>query len=229
MKCDTALGAVDRLMDAELGPFAAWRVRRHTASCADCAKELSSLRRVDQLVLAADLVPSISVRGASNPDSGAPVRRIKRAVIGSAVAAGGLAVTVAIISLLPGMPASPTVAFADVERAMKSVRTASWIETWSMWRDGKEEWAIVTEHWARLNPPAYATRDLPERRRGHVSTPHDKSLFDEKGTTQFNQRAGKYTVVRMNTPPGPQLRKQVQQLILSQISAPKLGKELTHP
>jgi hypothetical protein len=160
MSCEWLIPRLSALADGELSALSSVCARQHLRRCPKCEREWRSLMRLGELILASDLVPS-DRRVRSKPE-GTRIG-IPRWVAGASMTA---AAVWGLIVLLPGAIVHPSVAFADVERAMKRVRTAAWIQTESMYVDGVEEYAVVTEHWARLTPPAYATRNRPDRRQG---------------------------------------------------------------
>ena len=94
MNCEMAQAELKAYEDGELDRLGAWRVRRHVGRCAPCAEELRMTRKLNALLLSADLVvsePRASASGSVSPAStrtgAAPAWRSRRAQWASAGAA----------------------------------------------------------------------------------------------------------------------------------------------
>ena len=184
MTCDQTQPLLDAFADRELGWGTAGRVRRHLAVCPACAAELAEARLLESRVRAWRDVPApaglqsrIVAALPSAPPVSAPRRpvAVRRAAVGLV---GMAAATAAFFWLTPGQPGRPTVAYADVERAMANVNVMAWTtEDTHYGKDG-----AVTEHhisrtWMRRSPLAQATILLPES-----SHPQGlQTLEDERG------------------------------------------------
>lgn len=168
MTCQHIEPQLNALADRELNPWQAARVRRHLAGCPLCAAEYADIQRFDASVQAWRDVPSPSALGpriatALPPSAIFQTRRrafpIRPAAVGLAGAAAAVA---AVFWFLPGQPGQPTIAFADVERAMQQVQTVSWVETMEFYNPKSRFMARATHrsrHWLRTNPPALAAFD----------------------------------------------------------------------
>ena len=162
MRCEDFRHLLILADDGELGPLAAWRVRRHLAACPDCAAERAEFARLDARLRAADVANGFG--GAhlsdSRPAPVAAARPRRRLVLGAAASAAALAALGAAVVFAPGQIGSPSVAFAQVEEAMGRIRNAEWslTEVWRLdtgepGRDGPNT-VSKTRVRARLDPPA---------------------------------------------------------------------------
>lgn len=213
MTCETARPQLEAFYDRELTVWRAWSLRRHLAGCPACAAQVHSLRRLDTLLATADPAR----RAAVTTPFLLPFRRMRLSLALTGSIAASL-LTLALLLWLPGQPGRPTIAFADVEQAMQNVQTAAWSETDTFYdrSDGSKTNTLVTQAWVRLNPPAYARRILPTQ----VLTDYDRSLTNDQGRITYSSRSRKYMIDRTNTTPGPEMQRQVHNLILGQVLAP---------
>jgi hypothetical protein len=58
LRCEAVSENLQALHDGELNPMFAWRVRRHLNRCADCAAQSTSLRHLESLLRANDILPA---------------------------------------------------------------------------------------------------------------------------------------------------------------------------
>ncbi len=168
MNCTHTQILLDAYADHALNAWQTVRVRRHLAGCAVCAAQLANIQHLQASVRAwrsvsapAALEGRIAValpRTASAPTPPHNRRVARRAAVGLAGVAAAIGVG---FWFLPGHPAQPTVAFADVERAMQQVQTVSWSET-IVFHDRAdhpvEADSSRATYWLRRNPPALASR-----------------------------------------------------------------------
>ena len=168
MTCQHAGPLLNALADRELSFWQAVRVRRHLAACAACATELAAIQRLDAEVHAWRDVPAPSTLGLRiaavlPPAVSKPARR-SFPVRPSAVGLAGAATVVAAIALfLLGQPGQPTIAYADVVKAMASVKTATWTQELTVYNaNGKLRVHQIQHVWIRRNPPAIATITFPD-------------------------------------------------------------------
>ncbi len=186
MNCDQTQPLLEAFADGELGWGTTWRVRRHLVGCPDCAAELAELQHLDARVRAwrdvsapAGLPSRLAAALPSfPPDSAVPTRRMRvtrRAAVGLA---GVAAAAAAFFWLLPGQPGRPTIAYADVEKAMESVNVMTWTtEVTSYSKDGTVTRHGISRTWMRRRPLAQATVTLPD-----PSYPQGlQTLQDERG------------------------------------------------
>ncbi len=193
MTCRHAEPLLNALADHELSRWQAARVRRHLAACPACAAEYAAIQRLDASVQARRDVPAPSAHGpriaAALPPSAAfqTCRRtfpLRPAAVGLAGVAAAVA---AAFWFLPGQPGQPTIAFADVQKAMQQVQTVSWkthyIVTDANWQPLAQKQASGNEFitWVRRNPPAVATLGLPP---GYLALKNTQGNFDR--TAQGN-------------------------------------------
>ncbi len=184
MNCTQAQTLLDAYADHALPAWQTVRVRRHLAGCPACTAQLADLQRLSASVYAwHDASAPAALQGriaaalpqtASAPTPPRP-RRIARRV---AVSLAGVAAAIgAGFWLLPGHPTQPTLAFADVERAMQQVQTVSWkdysIFTDVNWRPLSDQKPSDGVTWLRRNPAAVAIIGLPYG---------SKSLYDKRGS-----------------------------------------------
>ncbi len=168
MNCTHTQILLDAYADHALNAWQTVRVRRHLAGCAVCAAQLANIQHLQASVRAwrsvsapAALEGRIAValpRTASAPTPPHNRRVARRAAVGLAGVAAAIGVG---FWFLPGHPAQPTVAFADVERAMQQVETLSWmttVHTSFAGRTGhKSETNSTEQTWLRRRPAAIAT------------------------------------------------------------------------
>lgn len=186
MNCDQTQPLLEAFADGELGWGTARSVRRHLAGCAACAAELAATRHLTALVCAWRDVPAPAVLPSRlaaalpslSPAAAVPPRRVRvtrRAAVGLA---GIAAAAAAFFWLLPGHPGQPTIAYADVEKAMESVNVMTWTTEVTYYsKDGAVTRHGVSRTWMRRRPLAQATIPLPD-----PSYPQGlQSLQDERG------------------------------------------------
>jgi len=186
MTCDQTQPLLEAFAGGELGWRTAWRVRRHLAGCAACAAQLAEIRQLDARARAWRDVPAPAGLGgriaaalpSAPPALSAPPRRMRvtrRAAVGLA---GTAAVAAAFFWLLPGQPGRPTIAFADVVKAMANVNVMAWTDSSTIYGENKKVVSQgVTQVWMRHNPPAYARINLP----GPFQPERSQTLEDQRG------------------------------------------------
>lgn len=185
MTCNQTQFILEALAEGKLGWGASRRVRRHLAGCASCAAELAQIQQLDRRVRAwgdvsappglgeriAAALPAAAPRPARLP---LPVRRI------SVGLAGAVAAVSAFFWLLPGQPGHPTIAFADVERAMQQVQSVSYHMNTHIYdaqgRIAPGSLRIDQQVWMRRSSPALALMD---------AIGHYKSLEDARGYLMY--------------------------------------------
>ena len=189
MTCIQTQTLLDAYADHALPVWQTVRVRRHLARCAACAAQIADIQRLTASVHAwrdvsvpATLEHQLAAalpRTAPAPMPPRDRRVARRAAFGLA----GIAAAVgAGFWLLPGHPSQPTLAFADVQRAMGQVKIVSWkshsIVTDSSWHPLRDQKSAGSDSifWIRLNPPASALISQP---------PGYKNLVDKRGTLQY--------------------------------------------
>ncbi len=180
MNCTQLQTLLDAYADHELGRIAAYRVRRHLAGCADCAAQLAAVQRLNTSVLAwYDVSVPAALEGRiaalSRTASVLTPLRDRRIARRTAVGLAGVAAaTAAGFWLLPGHPAQPTIAYADVERAMQQTQVISFTTltgSADVKGSGFKPSAPGFTSWVRRSPPAIAVTD-----------PTGQSLEDTRGT-----------------------------------------------
>lgn len=194
MTCDQIQACLEAFAGGELGWGTAWHVRRHLAGCAACAAQLAEIRQLDRRARAWRDVPAptglenriAAALPSASPALNAPPHRAlvtRRAAVGLA---GVAAAVSAFFWLLPGQPGRPTIAFADVERAMQQVKTVSWESNSQVYdKFGHNAGSLVDVKWLRRNPPALAetvTHVTPSRISNYL-----KGLSDTRGRFLITQ------------------------------------------
>ena len=189
MTCTQTQTLLDAYADHALPAWQTSRVRRHLTACPACAAELADILRLGAAVLAwhdvsapaglGDRLAALLPPFVSAPAPPRNRRVARRAAIGF----GGVAAATGIgFWLLPGQPSQPTIAFADVERAMAQVQIVSWkshsIVTDVNWHPLRKQKTAGSDSifWIRCNPPASALISQPA---GY------KNLVDKRGTLQY--------------------------------------------
>ncbi len=182
MTCDQTQLLLDAYADHALSAWQAYRVRRHLAGCAVCTAQLADIQRLSASVhVWRDTSAPVALQGriaAALPMIALTPPRDRRIVRRTAVGLAGVAAIIVGFWLLPGHPAQPTFAYADVERAMASVNVMAWTGETTIY--GKH--GVITQHhvahiWMRRNPLAVATVTLPEPSQPRGS----QTLEDERG------------------------------------------------
>jgi len=178
MNCTQTQPLLDAYADHALNAWQTFRVRRHLAGCAACAAQLADIQRVNASVHAWHKVCApAALEGriaAALPRTASVPMPPRNRRVARRVAVGLAGVTAAIGAgfwLLPGHPSQPTLAYADVERAMQQVQTVSWNET-MIFNDRSghpiPSTGSRTANWLRCNPPALASngqfQDLQDKR-----------------------------------------------------------------
>ena len=196
MTCQHIEPQLNALADRELNPWQAARVRRHVAACPACAAEYADIQRLDASVQAWRDAPAPFTLGAriaaALPLSAACQTRPRTFPLRpAAVGLAGIAATIAaILWFLPGQPGQPTLAYADVERAMQQVQIVSWkshlIVTDANWYPlaNQKPAGSGSVTWLRRSPPAIATIGQPDGFR---------NLEDKRGSLQRTAQ-GNYVV-----------------------------------
>ncbi len=194
MNCTQTEPLLNALADHALPFWQAFRVRRHLAACPTCMAEFNAIQRLDTAVRAWNdgLLPAAlgtQIAAALPPSAALQVPRRTFPVRPAAVGLAGVAAAItAAIWFLPGQPGQPTIAFADVERAMQQVQTVSWEHTY---RPNIPSSPIARKlisssgdlpsvQWLRRSPPALATV-YPNTGR--------KMLYDRRGSFELTQES----------------------------------------
>ncbi len=196
MTCDQIQLLLEAFADRQLGWGTAWRVRRHLVGCGLCAAEMAEIQAMTSRVRVwrdvsapAGLEDRIA---AALPSSVAPSPArfsvaSRRAAVGLA---GATAAVAAFFWLVPGQPGRPTIAYADVQRAMLNVKIMGWTEEETFYySDGRVRKHNVRKVWVSTNPPMLADIRFPT-----VSQPHQtQSLENEHGVAERNLN-GQYII-----------------------------------
>ena len=196
MTCDQVRPLLEAFAAHELGWGTAWRVRRHLAACPACASELAETRRLDAHVRAwRDVTAPVGLQSriAATLPVTAPTATPRRPVVvrRTAVGLAGMAAAgVAFFWLVPGQPGQPTIAYADVERAMASVKIMGWTDEVTFYNvDGTVRKHGIRKVWVRANPPAIADIRYPTQSQARQT----QSLEDEHGEAELNLE-GQYII-----------------------------------
>ena len=187
MTCDQTQPLLDAFADRELGWGTAGRVRRHLAVCPACAAELAEARLLESRVRAWRDVPApagLQSRIVAALPAAPPASAPRRPVMARRIAVGfaGVAAASAVFFwLTPGQPGRPTIALADVDQAMASVKTMTETDDNTIFdKDGKIVSHLIEQQWIRRNPPAIARVNLSKS-----SNPREQKykqvLEDERG------------------------------------------------
>lgn len=197
MTCDQIQPLLEAFADHDLSPLTQWRVRRHLTQCPACTAELAEsvaltarVRDWQNVPAPSGLEAGIAARlPAATPAPARPTMR--RAAVGLSGLAAALA---AAFWLIPGQPGRPTVAFAEVEKAMQNVQSASYdIDTRACDAQGRVFQGGVTHSlhvWVRRSPAADSLLDKSrsERflvdRRGGIYHSLKKDLYLKYPTHQ---------------------------------------------
>lgn len=195
MTCEQTLPLLDAFADGELGWGNAWRVRRHLAGCAACTAELAEIQHLGSRVQAWNDVSApagLEARlAATLPRVALPVIRRPFPMRRAAVGLAGLTIASAVfVWLIPGQPGRPTIALADVEKAMQGMQVVSY--------DTHSKTVIYDAHgrlipsnlqtfrqiWIRRTPPAIYEYD---------PMLHIRHLEDTRGTLIYDEKLRKYS------------------------------------
>ena len=184
MPFDRTRPLLNALADGELPPWTAARVRRHLKTCETCRAEHDALVALGARARAwrdiGHAPAALETRltdayarmtqtkeenpmpaAAESPIHVAPPPRPGRALRPALVGAGALAALLAAAALfLPGSPGRPTVAFADVQRAMAGLADVSWTQTQQRYDlQGHLTLQNTQQFWVRRDRPAIAEQD----------------------------------------------------------------------
>ena len=168
MTCTQAEPQLNALADRALPLWQAARVRRHLAACPACAAHLASIQRLDTAVRTWNdaLLPDMlgpRIAAALPPSAALPLPRrtfsVRPAATGLTAAAAAFA---AVLWFLPGQPGQPTIALADVEKAMANPNIVSSIDDTKIYGP---KLSLLSHYrvqsWARRKSPAIALILLP--------------------------------------------------------------------
>ncbi len=143
-------GQLSDYTDGALPLLQTARVRRHLRRCECCTRDVAALQRLNHnaRLLYTDAVPAVLP---------SPVR-LRRVGLRPLLAAGVAAVAAA-VWFAPEMPGRQRVAFADVENAMRQVKTVHWQGYSFLFHpNGKPDGHDEIEVWVRMKPRAVASR-----------------------------------------------------------------------
>ena len=192
MTCDQIQPLLEAFTDRTLGWGTVWRVRHHLAACPPCASDLAEIRRFDSRVHAwrdvaapAGLQSRIAAALPSLPPVSVSRRPVvvRRAALGLA---GVAAASAAFFWLIPGQPGRPTIAFADVERAMQQAQNISYdfdVHRYDAQGHATPEMAFSNRNWLRRIPAASAQYD---------AIMHEWNLYDARGYVGYSYRLNNY-------------------------------------
>lgn len=238
MKPDRTRLLLNALADGELSRWTAAHVRRHLQTCAACRAEYAQIQALGaqarewravaapaglqtRLAEALRQLPDTE-KEAPMPSTVVPFAPSRpRPAVRWQPLTGAAALAAALVGaalLLPGSPGRPSIAFADVQRAMEAVQTASWTQTQTRY----DLRGTMTLHntqriWLRRDPPAYAEQDsassLPQVPGGeYAGLTHYVS--NSLGQINFHVHDGVYYLH-----PARDIARQVQDTIDSLVSA----------
>lgn len=223
MNCEQTQTLLDAHADHALNTWQTFRVRRHLARCAACAAQLAAIQRLSASVHAwhtvsapAGLEGRIAAalpQTATVPTPPRDRRVARRAAVGMAGVAAAIGVG---FWLLPGHPSQPTIAFADVEQAMRQVQTVSWHTEQQM--DGNpshnsKQATLAYTTWLRRNPAALAWTDfttVPLHSFSQIKNFPIKSLINARG--DFSLSKNECTVAPTPKSARQEVEEQMQRL-----------------
>lgn len=192
----------------------------HLSRCADCRAQLTQTERLWTLAqtLREASVPSALKsktlaainRKETVPLSPRPAFRLRPTF--AALAACLAAVSVAL--LWPGSPVRPLPAFADVEKAMSKVQSATW--TAKLTSYPQDFWGMTEEFWVRRSPPAVASLTT-EKRVGTYRTVQDAHRF-----ASFFSKSNQY-YTRSNQQAHANIARHVEQTLRALTELPQSG------
>lgn len=205
MHCDS--GQLNALADAELSAWAAAHVRQHLKTCPDCAAEYRAIQVLSAQARAwGDVTAPAELE--ARIAAALPTPERKRRITWRPVAAAVAAALFALMALFtPGQPGRPAPAFADVERAMGAVQSASW-QSEFFWTRGRVR-VSRQRTWVRRMPPAIAGYDVEF---------DERSLTDQRGYVDYSPKKNTY----IKHPPEKDVSKDVADL-LRRITDPIAG------
>ncbi|MES2463652.1 MAG: zf-HC2 domain-containing protein [Armatimonadota bacterium] len=165
MHCEKSALLLPLLDEGTLDAFTAWRLRRHLAACPDCAADHTAFAGLDTRLRAADLAAPFATAVADrspSPMSYTPARTAPSLVRRRLLLGAASAVSLAAVGAVGVTVFGPSkVAFAQVQKAMASIRTAEWTRTETRFypwgADDKSRTGSVTivSHFrARMDSPA---------------------------------------------------------------------------
>ncbi len=232
MTCTQIQPLLDAYADHALPVWQAYCVRRHLTACSDCTAQLADIQRLGAAVHAWHNVPAPAalegrIAAVLPQIASAPMPpRNRRVARRTSMALAGVAAAIGIgVWLLPGKPSQPTIAFADVQKAMQQVQIVSWksylVVTDAKWhplRDQKLPGSYGIT-WLRRDPPAIATIAQP---RGSVS------LTDGRGNLEHTAQ-GNYVKYPPNSVIGIGLAKDVENQIKALTEEPVLASPTSTP
>ncbi len=191
MTCTKIQPLLEAFANNDLSALTHWRVRCHLTQCPACTAEMAEIKTLDARVRAWQNVPApvgLETRIAARLPAAmpAPARPpMRRAAVGLTGFAAALA---AAFWLVPGQPGRPTVAFADVERAMQQVQTTSYDSSTKTYDiHNRAHFTATTDWgstWCRQAPVALAGLD---RKTGN------RYLCDRRGTLYHNLKKDVYS------------------------------------
>lgn len=189
MTCETVQTKLCALTDGELSPFSARRVRRHLDACPACAAELAAIQMLttQARTLPERLpLPTLESRIAvalplAVPSKPTPKLRWQSALAAAVAGAAALAA----VLFLPGSPAHPLPAFADVESAMQSVQSISALSIVERQLLNGKTTRQATQCWTRRHPPTQAFQ---------VKETGERMLDDGKHFVTYSPKTGKWNI-----------------------------------
>jgi outer membrane lipoprotein-sorting protein len=193
-----------------LGPLAKLQVRRHLKTCPTCAARLAAEVALDARLRRADLAPD------SLPAAMLRRRPLRYAlVLVPALALGG------VFFLRPGTPGGPTIAFADVEKALSDTKYITWMQTQNVVATKETMKATVQRYQAR--PGTIYTHWIDtENLKLSISSPNGTTLLD---TTHQEGYTGKsYYIWNKNQDLSEDIVRTIKELALG-----PLGPETSEP
>jgi hypothetical protein len=197
MTCTQTQTLLDAYADHALPAWQTSRVRRHLTACPACAAELADILRLGAAVLAwhdvsapaglGDRLAALLPPFVSAPAPPRNRRVARRAAIGF----GGVAAATGLgLWFLPGQPSQPTIAFADVVKAMSNIKIMGKTEDDRNYdATGKLFHHHTIETWVSVDPPMVATIRFPT-----VTYPFREQLLETANGTTVMDRNGKYYI-----------------------------------
>lgn len=205
MTCEQTQPELNALADGALPPLRAWPVRRHLVQCPGCAREYAQIMQLGAdarawrnaappAALAVRITSALPPQTAPRENTAMiwerpqpvaiPPRRIAARKARTALALAACLALVLAVTLWPSSPGRPTVALADVKRAVDQVNTVTATYTTTRYLPGGTPLTEVTYNWIRRYPPAIASVPAPS-----LSKPQNliqmnfcqQSLWDTRG------------------------------------------------
>lgn len=167
----------------------------HLANCPACREKLAATERLVAHVQSSFPLPEdLNERTFRALPAPKPTARPlwKPLALGTAVAA---LAGVGVFALLPGGPVRPTPSFAQVEKAMREVNTATWTETtFSVGADGKIRTGVRYECWANVDSAQISRRPVALekgwKRARSSSKEIERGTRSHKGVSGWRVRPG---------------------------------------